>query len=148
MTNPVALRIDGLRDLQKTLKDLDGESQKELRTTLNLAAEIVVKGAKRRAPVRSGALQKSIKVASSQREARVQEGSARVPYAGWIDFGGSTGRGHRPRTPNSGAIKRPFYADGRLVYPAYYAQQANITALLEKRLAQLITKHGLEVTGG
>lgn len=131
------IRVEGLRDLQAALKAIDGEAQKQLRLVLNDAAGVVVRGAQRRAPVKTGAYRNTIKVASSQREARVKAGSAKVAYAGFIDYGGSVGR-HK-------SVKRPFIKTGRVVYPAYYAQQPNILAMMNAGLARLITNSGLAV---
>lgn len=136
------IRVTGLREFQAGLKAIDGEAQKELRVALNDAAQIVVNVAKPKIPVRSGKAAGSLKVASSQREARVKGGGAKVPYYGWLDFGGRVGHG---RKAGKGATHRPFYSDGRYVYPAYYSQQDNITRLLVKRLQQLAEKHGLKV---
>jgi hypothetical protein len=132
------IRVEGLRDLQAALKAIDGESQKQLRVVLNDAAGVVVRGGQRRAPVKTGAYRASLKVSSSQREARVKSGSAKVQYAGWLDYGGAVGRKH--------ATKRPFVKTGRVVYPAYYAQQANILAMLNAGLIRLVKASGLEVT--
>lgn len=139
------IRIAGLREFQAGLKAIDGEAQKELRVALNDAAQIVVNVAKPKIPRRSGRAAESLKVSSSQREARVKGGSAKVPYYGWLDFGGRVGHGRTGK--GEGATHRPFYSDGRYVYPAYYSQQDNITKLLAKRLRQLAEKHGMTVEG-
>lgn len=131
------IRVEGLRELQAALKRMDGESQKQLRVVLNSAAGIVVRGAQRRAPVRSGAYRNSIRAQSGQREAKVKAGSARVKQAGWLDYGGAAGR-HKSNV-------RPFVKTGRYVYPAYYSQKANILALMNAGLVQLIRDSGLEV---
>lgn len=139
MRQPIdPIRITGLRDLQAQLKALDGESQKQLRLVLNRAAEIVAAGARAKAPVRTGAYQSTIKVASSQREARVKAGSARVPYAGFLDFGGAVGRNK--------SVHRTFISQGRYVYPTYYAHQPQILDVLTQGLSTLITTAGLEET--
>jgi hypothetical protein len=129
------IRITGLRELQASLKAMDGEAQKELRVALNEAAEIVVKGARQRMPSRSGKARASVKVASGQREAKVKFGSAKTPYTPWLDFGGRVGRNK--------SISRPVLRHGRYVYVAYDAQRHNIQRLLEKRLSDLIDRHHL-----
>lgn len=132
------MKIAGLREFQASLKEADGESQKKLRLVLNEAAEIVATGARRRAPVRSGRGRASIKASSSQREARVKEGGAKAAYMPFIDFGGSVGRNK--------SVKRRYYPEGRLIYPAYGAQRDNIERLLEKRLVELAEDSGLDVS--
>jgi hypothetical protein len=146
-TGEAALRVNGLRELQASLKAIDGESQKQLRLVLNEAAAVVVKIAKPRTPTLTGAARDSIRVASTQRTAQVRGGSARVPYFGWLDYGGNVGRGrHSGGRNGSGSIHRTFIKGGRIVYPAYYSQKANIDKLLAQRLDELIEAHGLKVT--
>lgn len=132
------IRVAGLREVQKALKDLDGESQKELRLTLNEAAGIVVRGAQRRVPVRTGVARASIRATSGQREARVSAGGRRAAYFPWLDYGGRVGRNN--------SASRTFIKGGRYVYPAYSDEYTNIRRLLEKRLTTLLESKGIETT--
>lgn len=131
------ISIKGLRDLQSALKALDGEAQKELRLALNEVAQTVAKGAGRRVPTRSGRAQRSLKVGSSQREAKVKAGGNAAPYYPWLDFGGRVGRNK--------SVERRFITQGRYIYPTYFANRDSITRALEKQLTDLIKRHGLEV---
>jgi hypothetical protein len=130
------IKVDGLRDLQASLKAMDGDSQKLLRLVLNDAADIVVQGAGRLIPRRSGRARASLKAQSSQREARVKEGSAKAPYAPWLDFGGRVGRNN--------SVKRPFLREGRFVYPTYNRRKPWIHDRLARGLEDLIRGAGLE----
>lgn len=130
------LRISGLREIQKALKDLDGESQKELRTALNEGAQIVVNVAQRRVPVLTGAARSSIRATSGQREARVSAGGKKAPYLPWLDYGGKVGRNR--------SVVRPFIKGGRYLYPAYESQHDNVLRLIRKRLTDLLAKKGIE----
>lgn len=132
------IRIDGLRELQKALKELDGQSQKEIRLALNDASQVVVNVARRRVPVLTGAARNSIRSSSGQRTASVTAGGRKAPYFPWLDYGGRTGRGK--------SIARPFIKGGRYVYPAYEAQHANIMAVLQKRITDLVESKGLGVS--
>lgn len=138
MTTVAPIKVKGLREFQAALKAMDGESQKQLRVALNKASDLVVAGASRRVPRRSGKAAASIRASSSQREARVMGGSKKVPYYGWLDFGGRVGKQH--------ATKRPYVSGGRYMYPAYVAAQTEILAALEAALADLARNAGLEVT--
>ncbi len=144
------IRVSGLREVQKALKELDGESQKELRLTLNEAAGIVVRVAQRRTPVLTGAARSSIRATSGQRESRVSAGGRKAPYFPWLDYGGTTGRGHAGKSGNAGfsagSVKRPFLKGGRYIYPAYSDQYANIRRLLDKRLNALLQSKGIETS--
>lgn len=132
------LKIDGLRDFQAALKQMDGETQKQLRVVLNTAADSVANDTRRRMPSRSGRARASVKVASSQREARIKEGAAKAPYVPWLDYGGRVGRAR--------SVSRPFLRQGRYMYPAYHANKADVQEILERELVELATGAGLTVT--
>lgn len=131
------IKVAGLRDLQRALKALDGESQKALRVVLNKAADLVATGARRKVPTRTGAAAASIRASSGQREASVKAGSKKAPYYGWLDYGGRVGR--------SRSVSRPFRPTGRYIYPSYDSQRAEVLDLLENELAELIRSAGLKV---
>ena len=80
-------QIDGLRETQKALKALGESTKKELKRTHLEAAQIVVNGALRIAPVRTGALAASMRAAATMTSGKVRIGNAAVPYAGVIHFG-------------------------------------------------------------
>lgn len=133
--NPI--KVDGARELQAALKDLDGEAQKQLRLVFNDAAEVVAGGARRLVPSRSGRARGSIRATSSQRAAKVTGGSARIRYYGWLDFGGDrVGRG-------GGVAGRPFLKDGRYIYATYNRRRPWVLERLGKGLEDLIKRTGL-----
>jgi hypothetical protein len=131
------IQITGLKDFQRALKDLDGESQKALRVVFNDVAAGVAQGAARRVPTRTGRARASIKAVSGQRDAKVRGGSRKAPYYGWLDFGGRTGRQR--------SVVRPFVTGGRYLYPAFSANRDTVHKALEKGLQDLVRRAGLEV---
>lgn len=133
------IRIEGLRELQAALRDIDGNAQKQLRVVLNDAAELVAGRARRDVPTDSGAARKSIKVKSSQREARVAGGSRRAPYYPWLDYGGKVGI--------SRSVTRPFKRSGRYLYPAYAKERTEVFDRLADSLAELVRDQGLHTDG-
>ena len=80
-------QIEGLRETQKALKALGDATKKELKSTHLEAAQIVVNGAIRTAPVRTGALVASMRAAATMTSGKVRIGNANVEYAGAIHFG-------------------------------------------------------------
>lgn len=130
------VRIDGLRELQAALKRMDGQSQKRLRIVLNDAAELVVSGARPRVPRRTGRAAASLKPSSGQREASVKAGGGRVPYYGFLDFGGAVGR--------HDSVRRPFLPEGRYLYPTYRDRKGSIRAKISAGLEALIRDAGLD----
>lgn len=132
------VKIVGLREFQAALKQMDGETQKQLRVVLNRAADMVTADAARKVPTRSGRARASLRAQSSQREAKVVGGSKKVPYYGWLDFGGRIGRDQKTR--------RPYVQGGRFMYPAFVANRDAIYQALADGLADLARDAGLEVT--
>ena len=126
---PGAARIEGLREVQKALGDVSKDLKNKMKPTHLKAAEIVVEGAKRYAPVRTGNLAKSIRAAATQPGGRVRVGSAAVPYAGPIHFG----------WPKRRIQPQPF------VYDALDPRRAEVANLYAERIMQIIDQYGLKV---
>jgi hypothetical protein len=130
-----AIRIAGLKEFVRDLKKLDAELPKVLRVAFNAAGEDIVKDAQAKIPARSGRARGSIKMKSTQKEARIVGGSAKVPYYAWLDFGGKLPRGG----------KRPFIREGRYIYAAYFRQRAGVAVKLEAALLDAARAAGVEV---
>lgn len=81
------LEIEGLKQVQRTLKDFSKATRDEMKEVHREAGEIVVEGALRIVPFRTGRLAASLKSNPTMRQGRVRVGSASVPYAGAIHFG-------------------------------------------------------------
>lgn len=132
------IKVQGLREFQQALREMDGESQKKLRVVLNRAADLVVNEATPKIPSKSGKARKSVKAMSSQREVRVKGGGAKVPYYPWLDFGGNAGPNKR--------ISRPFKQKGRYIYPAWDDVRPKALEALQEGLVELAKEAGLEVS--
>lgn len=141
-----AIKITGLVEFKAVVKAMDSNTPKQMKLALNQVATIVVADARRRAPVKTGALRNSIRVASTPTRAQIRMGSARVPYAGFIDYGGKAG----PRGKGQGhqVQGRPFIKTGRIMYPAFASQRTLIEAELRKALIAVATTSGAVVTRG
>lgn len=136
-------RVDvvGLRELRTSLRKLSGETEyhKQLRQAGLRAGEIVAVEARLRAPVKSGRLRKSIRVKAQQTGAQIAGGGARVPYFGFIDYGGTINpRGH--------PVRRPFIKTGRIMYPALRAKRDETIAAYTAAVTQIIESAGLDVS--
>ena len=133
------ISVVGLRELQAALKAVDGEAQKELRVIGNDAAEVIVSGAQRLVPRRSGRARGSIRAQSSQREVRISAGGGRARHYAWLDFGGDrAGRG-------GGIASRPFLRKGRYLYVTYDRRKGALRERLVKGLTAVAERAGLEV---
>lgn len=122
------LEIEGLRDVQKAMRNFSDDSRNDMKETHRKAGQIVVDGAARLVPVRSGALLASLRSAPTQRQGRVRVGSAAVPYAGPIHFGWP-GRNIQPN---------PF------IYEVLDGRRQEVYALYAERISQLIVKYDLD----
>jgi cytosine/adenosine deaminase-related metal-dependent hydrolase len=131
------IKIEGLRDFQRALKQMDGESQKQLRIALNKAADLVAADASAKVPRRSGRAAHTVRAQSSQTEARVLGGTKKISYYPWLDFGGRIGRNK--------SVHREFVKRGRYIYPAYVRQYSDVMAALTDALVELAQDAGLEV---
>lgn len=136
LVKPIA--VTGMKELQRALKDMDGESQKEIRVALNTVAATVVQGAARRVPVRTGKARSSLKAMSSQTETRIKAGGRKAEYYGWLDFGGRVGR--------KKSVARPVLRQGRYIWPTVAANRANLATAVQKALVDLARSKGLEVS--
>jgi hypothetical protein len=138
VTATVALKIEGLREFQRGLKAMDKDLPKALRLAFNDAADIVVADARPRVPSRSGRAKGTVKARSTQTAARVIGGGRKAPYYPWLDFGGRAGRG--------AGVTRPFLADGRYIYKAFYANRSRFTDAMEEGILTVARSAGIEVT--
>ncbi len=137
MTRP-RIEVAGLREFQRSLRQMDADLPKQIRVVLNASGEIVIKYARPKIPSKSGAARASMKLRSSQREARLAAGGRRAPYYPWLDFGGAVG-------PND-SVTRPFITIGRYVYPTLKDHNAEIQDAMAEGLQRLATGAGLEMT--
>lgn len=136
MTDPV--KITGLREFVRGLKDMDRDLGKAVRLAFNEAADIVVADARPRVARRSGKAQASVKARSTQTAARIVGGGNRAPYYPWLDFGGRVGRRK--------SVRRPFLKDGRYIYASYDKRKGEFVEAMQDALVKVASDAGIEVT--
>jgi HK97 gp10 family phage protein len=128
VTGGGAVQIEGLRETLRDLRDLGKDAKEDMKETHRRAGEIVAAAAKPLAPVRTGALSKTIVSSPTQYQGRVRIGrGASVPYAGPIHFGWPA-RGIRPQ---------PF------IYDALDGRREQVLQTYESRIGDLIARHNL-----
>jgi phage gpG-like protein len=133
-----AIRIKGLAEFNRSLRQLDRNAPKALRLVANEAAQSVVEDAKGSIPTLTGNASASIRAASTRTSARVRGGGSKVPYYGFLDYGGNVGRNH--------ATHREFIKSGRYLYPAFDRQRDEVEKSLNEGLRDVAEKSGLAVT--
>jgi hypothetical protein len=128
----VGVRIEGLAELRRAFREAGNGSQKAIARRLKEAATLVASEAAGRVPVwpgparrgqpRPGSAAASVRPYGTQSGAGIRGGGASAPHYPWLDFGGTTGRGHRPGVAGSGSVVRPWMGkpagEGRYIYPA------------------------------
>lgn len=86
------------------------------------AASSVVVSTRSRMPAITGDARSSVRVVSRGNSIVVAAGSARAPYYGWLDFGGTL----RPTGRRRNTITRPRVKGGRYLFPAIKANESRI----------------------
>lgn len=119
--------IVGLREVQRDLLKLGNDTKNEMVDTHKAAAEVVVLGAKRYVPYRTGRLADSIRALATRTHGKVRAGSASVPYAGPIHFG----------WPARRIAPQPF------IYDALDERIDEIRGLYDQRIEELIQQYDL-----
>jgi hypothetical protein len=136
------VHIEGLKEIQSTLRRLDPDLAKELKD-VNLDVAIVVANiAQGRVPVgATGNARASVKAKGEQRFAVIKAGGRKAPYYGFLDFGNKPGVG--ASVGRNDSVPRPFRPIGRYLYPTVAKQRSDIIEHYVDRLDKLLTKAGL-----
>jgi hypothetical protein len=148
MANPVVqVRMEGLRELRKAMRDAEAGSQKHLQRRFKDVAAIVASAIAGRVPRGpTGHAAASVRPRATATGASVLAGGASAPYFPWLDFGGSTGRGHK--AGGGGAIVRnPFMGEsgeGRYVYPTISEMPGVIEHAANEAIGDALTEAGWE----
>jgi hypothetical protein len=121
----VGTEVEGLIAMKKAFRLAHDGTQKAIQRRLKDVATLVASEVAGRVPVRSGRAASSVRALATQESASVAAGGAKAPYYAFLDFGGSTGRGHVAGAADSGSVKREWYGkggsgtgEGRYLYPA------------------------------
>ncbi|MCE7008727.1 hypothetical protein LWC34_38840 [Kibdelosporangium philippinense] len=132
------IKISGLNEFNRNLRQMNASLPKGLRLANNEAAGVVVDWAQPRVPRKTGRAAASVKVRSTRTMARVSGGSKSVSYFAWLNYGGRVGR--------AGSVRRQFIKEGRYLYPGYAKNRDKVRAILLSALVEVAKDAGLEVT--
>ncbi len=132
------IKVENLAAVNKALRKVSADAPKGLRVANNAAADLLVAKMIPKIPRRTGAAAKSVRASSTRTSARVAMGGPRAPYVPWLDFGGHTGI--------RGSVRRPFYTDGRYLFPTLKENRAAVETKLGDALRDVIVGAGLDVT--
>jgi hypothetical protein len=139
------VQVKGLREVQWALRKVDKDIPKGLRQELLPAARKVQDDIRSRVPMQSGKARGSVRARASQRGASIAVGGNSAPYYPWLDFGGSTGKGHKPGVSGSGSVKRDMPKGGRYLYPAIAANEDMLEKAATDAVVNLAKRAQFEV---
>lgn len=118
--------VKGLKETIRTLEKF-GVAVGDMKAAFKRIGQNVADDAKTRTNARSGRLANSIKPSNTKNKSIIRAGSARVPYAGVINYGGYNG-----------------IAPKNYLNKAVAAKQDETVAALDEELGHLISKYGLK----
>lgn len=121
-------QIEGLKELQRELNKLGADAKNDMKPAHQEAAKTVAEASRPLAPVLTGRLAESLRASATKTSGRVRAGNVSVPYAGPIHFG----------WPARAIRANPF------IYHALDERRADVVALYDKRMGEIIAKHGLQ----
>lgn len=131
------IAVEGLAEFNRALRRLDKDAPKALRTVNNSAADLLISRTRPEIPRRTGAAAGSLKARSTRTSVRIAVGGRQAPYYPWLDFGGRTGRRR--------SVVRPFYREGRYLYPTLARIRPEIETALKSGLVDVARDAGLDV---
>jgi hypothetical protein len=145
------VRVTGIAELSRAFRKVDAELPKELKGAFRAIAEKVIGVAQAKMPSVSGRAKGSLKPRSTAKGAAIAFGGNAAAWEPWLDFGGTTGRGHKSQAGKGiggGAIKRPIIAGGRYVFPAISESHDLIIHEVNEAVVAVAKKAGFETRGG
>jgi hypothetical protein len=137
MADRATVTVDGLKQFNRALRKLDADLPKGLRLALNGCSDFLIAKTVPQIPKRSGAAARSLKARSTRTSVRIGVGGRAAPYYPWLDFGGKTGR-HK-------SVVRPFFTEGRYLYPTLRRNRSEFAKILEGALVDVARGAGLDV---
>lgn len=149
----VEVKVTGLTELVGAFRAVDANLPEQLRTAFMGVAKYVVGVAQQRMTIRSGEAASSLKAVAGSTYAGISRPAGGTPWQGtkadyypWLDFGGSTGKGH-DGTPWSGSVKRSAPKGGRYLYPAIAEATPEFVKAADEAIATVAAEAGFETHG-
>lgn len=130
------VEVVGLRDVVKALRAAGADIEEELKGPLREIAEEAARAVRGKVPVKTGRWRDSITAGATQRAAYVAWGKGSVPYAPWLEFGGTI----KPRGTD---VRRPWDPRGRYVFPTVRAMGPELERRTEEMLERVLRRNDL-----
>jgi hypothetical protein len=121
------------RDVRRLSADQQGPIYAAIKDAGRRAATPVAAKTRAAVPHDRGTLASSVRISSTRTGAAVRMGRAKVPYAGWIEFGGTRPDGS----------SRAFVPGGRYLFPAAQGLASVSAALYSEAIGRELTDPAL-----
>lgn len=144
MANDVKIRVKDIGKFVGALRKVKDDVPGQMKEGFLKIAEIVADATRGKTPKRTGRAAASITARGKQRGAAIAVGGQKAPHYPWLDFGGSTGKGHIPGKGWSGAIKRTMPEGGRYLYPTIKDNSETIRHETDALLERVIKGAGFD----
>jgi len=150
------VNVRGLREVAGAFRAVGHGLPKELQQGLKKVADHVIGTAQQRMPFGTGEAAASLRPRATQRGAGIAFPAGGTPWQGvkadyypWLDFGGTTGRGHVSNGHNGygGSIKRDRVKGGRYLYPAIAESREYIAEQVDIVVERISKEAGFTTTG-
>jgi hypothetical protein len=140
----LSVRVDGLKELRKALKDVgELDDVKEFRDGLKAAANIVAQDARQRATPFSRRAAATIRATAGGNRVFIVGGKARLPWYGWADFGSRRPRSGQPRRVGPWANSGQGPPGGRWIYPSLEANERQVVEAVTAAIDDVLRKFDL-----
>ena len=146
----LTVKILGLVELNRAFKAVDDKvSGDGLKAAfLSIASKVAGIAASSFPRGKTGDAAASLVPHGTSRGASISFGGTAAPYAPWLDFGGTVGRGHK-QGPMMGAIKRDYLGrpvgEGRYLSPAISGEKEATADAVEVAIAEIAKQQDFEV---
>lgn len=127
------VRVEGLREFRRDLRRMDKALPVALRGELLKIGHKVAERAQSKMPVVTGRARGSVRAGVSGTNAYVAIGKKSVPYAAWLDFGGTL----RPTGHRRNTIRRQPLRMGRYLYPAVEEMRPEVEVAAREAFASV-----------
>lgn len=152
--NEVTIAVRNLPAWRRAIVAVDDNFKSELKGEFLKIAQTIADKARGKVPTRSGAAAASVKARATTGGASIVRGGTAAPYFAWLDFGGTTGRGHRPGAGGSGSVQRivngaPWNppGPGLYIYPTLHEERPETARAVSDLMIKVGRSAGFEVSG-
>lgn len=110
--------VHGVDELFRDTEKLAGRISDITPEAFETIANLAVAQVRAKVPKRTGQFAATVRAGKTKKKVYVRTGKAKVPYAGWLEFGGTRGR--------------PYIDRGRYLYPTAFEMEPQLVAIANK----------------